>query len=283
MKAAIYQKAMMRRKNPIADHIVNFIYNLTTVPKLTLEVFIRKSFGERYFSFAMGIITCIVLSVLPYFFPTTDKYPFSIFQMIGANLLWYGYVGALVTVLIIRKREIAREPSVFDFAKYSLYQGKHVNWYIEYIILKIPYLTPRVIDKVVDPGFFFLIGLLSILLNSPFLGVWLIFSSLCYHLSNTIAYHQGDHFVMDLIDGDLVVRQMENSLVFNMSPEETQGFSIYGRRPVKMEDRRAIYEKYFGSNGDNSSDLDSEPIEERPNPTRPINGLNSQGGFATVR
>lgn len=283
MKAAIYQKAMMRRQNPIAEHIINFIYNLTTVPKLTLEVFIRRNFGERYFSFAMGIITCIVLSVLPYFFPTTDKYPFSIIQMIGANLLWYGYVGALVTVLIIRKREIAREPSVFDFAKYSLYQGKHIDWFAKTILMQIPRITPRMIDKVIDPGFFLLVGLLAMLLGSPFLGVWIIFSSLCYHLSNAIAYHQGDHFIMDLIDITITAEELEKSIVYNMSPEETRGFSVYGRRPVKMENRKAVFEELFDSNGDNSSDLDSEPIEEKPNPTRPSGGLNSQGGFATVR
>ena len=241
MKTTLYYQVMHQRRNPLKDAVVQTIYSILSIPKMTLEVFTRKSFGERYFSLFTGIGATIGLAILPFTFDTTDKYPFRLGQMIGDNIVWYLALIGFVVAMVMRYVEILREPSVFEFGKYSLSQGVHQKWFKSKVLSYIPWkYTKRQVDTFLEPGFFFILGLLVFFIVNPFVGMWLLLSSSCFLVANNISYIQGDHFVMNIIDILIMTEVYIESFVDNAPIEKTKGFNFYGRKPAERHFREAV-------------------------------------------
>lgn len=260
MKITYYATVKMQRTFPLEAAAIKMIYNILSIPKMALEVFSRQSFGERYFSMPLSILTIIALAILPITFPTTDQYPFRLMQMIGANISWYIYLAGFTTMAVLRQIEINREPSVFDFAKHSLSDGQHQRWFQNLVLNRLGKLTPRVIDIWVEPGFYFLLGLVIYFMIAPFIGLWILFCALCFMLANHISYREGDHMIMDWIDRLIEAQQFERFFVDNRPTSETKGFKINGRRPTKKKLNEALSKIAMASQGD-MKDKDGRTID----------------------
>jgi len=284
MNTSIVNRAMYQRKNPLTATLLKMIYDLTSIPKIMLEVFTRHSFGERYFSLFTCIVGVLLLAWLPYTFPTTDKFPFEFWSMVGNNFIWYLYLMGFLALAIIRNVEISRQPSVFDFAKFSLFQGFHQPWFEKLVLERIPIKSKRAIDIWIEPGFFLLVGIVIFTIINPFLGIWIIFSAFCYSIANSISYYQGDHYIMDIIDG--IIRSMEFEKVFvnDASPEESRCFDHKGRRPVDGNLRQTVADVISSSN-EVPTDKNGDPInfEELPKTVFDKNGRPSFNFFAHAR
>lgn len=250
MKKNLYYHAVPRRRNVIKEATLNLLFGLTSWPRLLIEVFLRKRFGERYFSMATAVIMTVILFFVPiliakitgfgnHFGRGSDGF----FLIILKNITWYIFLALFMYQCVKRQKEIAREPSVFDFARFSLCTGEiHSKFYGIKVMGK--YADHRTISTLLEPGLALAVG---ILLTAMFqkLGVLLIISSIGYSLSWYGAYRKGDEFVMDTIDEMICNEEMVESFVNDAKSEDTRGFHFTGRRPDNPQFRKQVVESFF--------------------------------------
>lgn len=258
MKRNLYYRIVFQRRNIIKDIILNVFLMLASGPRLLLEVFTRTKFGERYFSFSMAIILTVLLGFYPIVISKLTNFNSYYYEgeasgiSLGKYFTWYAYLGLFMYQCFKRREEIKREPSVFDFARFSLSTGVVNPIFYEFKIGgNIP--NPRQIAILLEPAVFLAIGIILALFQQP-IGYLLIFCSIVYSLSWKAAYYKGDEFVMDKIDELIANEEMVNSFVHGRKPEETRGFDPYGKRPENEEFRRKVAESFF-------DDDDDEPVK----------------------
>lgn len=269
MKKNLYYQTMFRRRNAFKEFLLGLFFSLCSVPRLLLEVFIRRNFGERYFSFSTGMIAIFILSIIPALnswlmnlvaglLSARSSYGIDLHygwpQFLLNYLTWYIFLGAFFVMCIRRRNEIRNLPSVFDFARFSLSTGLIHPGFLNYKYHGRP-LSIRQIETVLEPGFFLVIGLALWLLQQS-IGTLLVFCSICYSMSYRAAYYNGDNFVMDKIDEMISNEELVSSFVDCRGAQDTRGFNYYGRRPADPELRRKLAEsfteEYSGYHGSNN-------------------------------
>lgn len=246
MKKNLYFRTVLRRSNPVKNFFFDLFTATASWPRLLLEVFIRRNFGERYFSFSNAILMFVVLSVAPLLIAGSgsSRYygGFSVKEFMWDNITWYLFLAGFLYCAYRRRQEIKRLPSVFDFGRFSLSAGRiHPLFYT--IVIGGKPVEGRIIETIFEPLFFFIIGLFLI----PFgqiVGVLIVASSIVYSLSYFAAYHDGDNFVMDKIDELICNQELYNAFVDGVDPNNTRGVNYYGRRPADPEARRRVADTF---------------------------------------
>ncbi|WP_276366258.1 hypothetical protein [Chryseolinea sp. H1M3-3] len=130
MKKNLYFQTFYKRSNPAATLAVKVFQAIASYPRLILEVFIRKNFGERYFTFGKAVNAAMIMAIIPpihyYVFQASTLFQYmsiqtQIMAMFAVGYTtWYLFIIIFLFVAYRRKREIDRNPSVFDFARFSL-------------------------------------------------------------------------------------------------------------------------------------------------------------------
>ncbi|MFD1000203.1 hypothetical protein ACFQ21_12850 [Ohtaekwangia kribbensis] len=220
---------------------------MSSYPRLLLEVFIRKNFGERYFSFSKAILLSIILVIVPlllsgglFFFSRNSHLVTGTFLMFYVT--WYIFVAAFLYFSIIRWKEVKRNPSVFDFEKFSLYTGDIDPRFYNFKIKGVT-PTPRTVETIYEPAIFLIAGIVCFLFAQP-IGLLLISCSILYHFSYKGAYRLGDEFVMDKMDEMILNEEMFDSFVEGKDSSETRGVRFYGRRPADENVRTKIVSSF---------------------------------------
>lgn len=252
MKKNLYYRNVYKRANVFQSFSV-FIFNvIASYPRLTLEVFIRRNLGERYFAFVPSIFWGILLALVP-FVLSGSLNPFGRTRY-GSSFSfetywsWHLFVLLYLFFCVIRKIEMQRKPSVFDFGRFSLSTGESLPFFYK---LKIKGLPPnsRTIETLLEPLLFFIIGFFLIQLGQIVGWLILVFSIL-YSLSYRGAYKLGDDFVMDKIDEQIANEETYNSFVADQEPSLTRGMRFYGRRPADPEKRRQVADSFIEEDED---------------------------------
>jgi hypothetical protein len=240
MKKNLYYQKRYQRKNVIKEALMSLGAWALSWPRLLLEVFMRKNFGERYFS----LFTAIALTCVLFWVPIgidRARSPFgggSVTSVIGHNITWYLYLMAFIFFAFKRQNEIKRERSWFNFEKFSLYDG---DIHPKFLNLKIGkwIVDRRTISTIYEPLFCFAIGLvLTICLQK--IGVLIIYCSICYGISYYGDYLSGDHFILDMIDEMIANEKLVDSFVNQTPPEKTNGFEVRGTPPKDRDFRRKV-------------------------------------------
>lgn len=247
----LYYQIMFQRTNMIKMLILSFFLAIASWPRMVLEVFIRKSFGERYFSFSTAITIAIVLCISPFGYDSFHNFfnrP-SVLDTIGNHPSWYLFIVVFLYFAWRRKKEVRREPGVFDFAKFSLYNGDINPAFRDLEIPGIP-TTRRIISTWYEPAFFLIIGLILRILDQG-IGVLLFWCSICYSLSYAGAYYMGDQFIMDKIDEMIFGEEMVDAFVNDLEPENTKGVEWMGDKPKSHKLKKEVVKNII--------------IEEEPN------------------
>lgn len=206
MKKNIYYRSIYGR-NVIQQHLVPTILMLVNLPKMILEVFLRKNMGERFFSPFISILLAIGLFYLP-----------DMFRMAGPgwghSTVFNIFLIAYLVMIVVRYLEVRRAPSVFDFARFSLSVGKPFPFFYKIKLMgKRP--STRTVECYYEPLFCLLIGLLLFLIHERLTGFLIIFCAICYFVGNVGAAIRGDHFVMDKIDEIICNQDMSETFVQN--------------------------------------------------------------------
>lgn len=253
MKKNLYFRNVYKRSDPASTLAVKVFQKLASYPRLLLEVFIRKNFGERYFTFGKAINAAIVIAIIPllhyFYFEASTYFQYSDVrtQMIGMFSVgyasWYLFIIIFLVIAYKRKLEIARNPSVFDFAKFSLHTGDiNPRFYKIKLFGKVP--DTRLVETLYEPAFFFFIGI-ALYLMAQMVGLLLVVSAILYRLSYIGAYRLGDDFVMDKIDEMICNEEIFGSFVEDKDASQTRGVRYYGRKPNDESVRRKLIDSFI--------------------------------------
>jgi hypothetical protein len=246
MQKNLYYREVLRRKNPLKELLIRVFMGFSSWPRLLLEVFIRKNFGERYFSFSTAVVMTCFLALLPFAFFFTGGlfsggYGRNWTLFFFSYTSWYLFLAAFMFMAVLRRREIKRNPSVFDFAKFSLYAGDIDQRFFGFTILGTPDI--RRVEILLEPALF-LVGGFALSLFGQSVGMLIMFCSILYSLSYVAAYHIGDEYVMDKIDEKIC---NEDFMTHFISDSDTsyRGLRCYSRKPVSEENRQKIAEDFI--------------------------------------
>lgn len=240
MQKNLYFRSVLRRDNLIKVFFLGLFGSIASYPRMLLEVFIRKDFGERYFNLASAIYVTLILAVIP--IALKDAFRFlrddedSSFWM--HYLTWYIFLALFMIKCIQHYKTMKRSPSVFDFARYSLSSGQ---LHPQFFKIQIPGIKPdrRNIEILLEPGIFFVLGIVLWLIGQK-VGILLTICSIFYSFSYQLAYHTGDNFVMDKIDEIICNEELKKTFVDDANESETRGFRFLGRKPENKEMREQI-------------------------------------------
>ncbi len=253
-KKNLYFREVIKRQNKLKDFILNLFFGLSSYPRLLLEVFIRRNLGERYFSLASAITVAIILLLLPY---VSDN-AFSFFRATGYGYgrrggdpsdfwskyaTWYLFIVGFLYFSYRRWQEVRRNPSVFDFARFSLTTGNIHPFFFNVQVMGIK-ASVRTIETVLEPAAFFIIGFILYQFGQN-VGMLLIVCSIFYGIGYAGAYKLGDDFVMDHIDELIMNEQMQGAFVEDLSTDKTKGVRFYMRKPTTREGREWVGDSFF--------------------------------------
>ncbi|HYF32507.1 MAG TPA: hypothetical protein VD993_15390 [Chitinophagaceae bacterium] len=250
MKVNLYFRDVLQRRNRIKKFILDLFLSLASYPRLALEVFIRKNFGERYFSMASAITVAFLMAIIPsianwiynlfpHQYETWEDYQAA---QNGAGLwssytTWYLFIIVFLVFSWKRMREIERSPSVFDFGKFSLYSGDiHPAFYNLRLFGKK--MDVRQIETLLEPALFFAIGFALSLMGQK-LGTLLIVCSIFYAIGYIAAYKSSDDFMMDKID-EMIMNEAMQDVFVEGQENHAKGVRFYMRRPNAKEDREKL-------------------------------------------
>lgn len=204
--------------------------------------------GERYFSYYASMILCFIMAITPFFicggFALFSEYgSFDYETLFKQYLTWYIYTWFLIKCTKKRRLEVLREPSVFDFKRFSLSGGYLEQFYVQFIPKKFLH-DPRKCDIIGEPLPFFVVGLVLMLASQP-LGAIFVTSSIIYSISYIAAYYNGDNFVMDQIDEIILNEEMESSFVGDEEMSRNRGVQFFMKKPNGEELRRKTVDYFF--------------------------------------
>jgi hypothetical protein len=260
MKRNLYYRTMLRRDNLLKKAIFSFFQMFASYPRLLLEVFIRKDFGERYFQLNSALSITAILALWPVlktkilapFHHLDEAYmmqsemsdnPLSHHMpdtsLMPHYLVWYLFLALFLVFCFIRRAEIKRNPSVFDFAKFSLYSGT-INPLFFKIQLPWRKTNTRLVETIFEPALFFVAGLILWKLLHQGIGLVVVISSIFYSLSYAADYAAGDNFIMDKIDEMIANEELEKSFVEGVESDKTRGFNMRAAAPADIEMRRKV-------------------------------------------
>lgn len=233
-------RATFKRVNHLKQFILALFYASCSLPRLLIEVFIRVDFGERYFKLSTSIFVAILLGIIPPYIVTEGR-SFELLAAIKAYPIWYGYLIAFLYFARLRHLEVKRNPSAFDFARFSESLGfPHPK--IEAFFVKRFKRMPdmRIYEIYIEPLPFLLAGILLFIFHQ-LLGLLLIICSICYSVSYMAAYTLGDNKILDLIDMNIVGEETKALIVDGKSGRETRGVRfLFSRKPTTVDMREKL-------------------------------------------
>ncbi|WP_294293588.1 hypothetical protein [uncultured Chryseobacterium sp.] len=257
MQKNLYYRSLMRRENIIKKFFLSLFDFFVSGSRLLLEVFIRKNFGERYFRLSAAIILIIEFGLLPFLLvflqrkfgsstqetqitdvwsdePATVADPTADPSLWTGYIGWYAFLGLFLFFSIKHYLDKKRQPSAFDFEKFSLSSGE-----LQSYTSRIPLFDTknrRLRECFVEPLFFMVIGIAFLLIHQH-VGWLLVICSLLYSSNYIAAYESGDNFILDIIDEQILNQEMEKDFV---DGEEDDISEFRARRPVGKEYRRKL-------------------------------------------
>lgn len=247
MQKTIHKRKTYKRRNIIKASLYNFCYGIGSWPRLLLEVFIRRNFGERYFKLSLSIILAALLAIGPVAYRLYEGERLNA-GFLGRYFTWYAFIGLFIYVCIQHHKAQKRSPGVFDFARFS-YSAGTVNprfWEIRFPVwLSTSKPTCRHIETLFEPGVFLLAGLFLWICRQP-LGVLLMVCSVIYCISYLAAYAAADDEIMDIIDDMIVNKSLKENFIDGTEDDETYGYRRMGRRPADPELRQQILGTLLG-------------------------------------
>jgi hypothetical protein len=250
MRKNIYFRKVIQRENVAEKILLSFFDKLASFPRLIMEVFIRKNFGERYFNLASAFSVAFITALIPV---VLHSLPSAEGPFLAKFATWYVFLGLFIYHSWQRNREIKKSASSFDFTKYSRYAGDINPWFYK---IKVSNTAPstRTIETLYEPAVFFLGGVVLWICGQS-IGVLICVSSIFYSMSYVAAYSYGDNFVLDEIDKIIFNEEMYRSFVEEMAPEDTRGVRIYARKPSVKSLRQKVADAMLEDGQDDAAEI----------------------------
>lgn len=240
------------------DPFIRFVWPITllilagiaSIPARIVEIFMRRNFGERYFSWEIPMLIFVLL-IAPYIVQIYIGYPGSSpFTFLHALLCL-----AIPYATYKRHKEVKRSTDTFDDTVYSYYSGDQLKMWdkvrAKYPKLKADYVR---VERYYEGAVFILIGFVALLI--PFtmvIGVTMMVAGISYIIKVYYRYQMGRSYILDMIDKKIINEQMYDTFVNENPPDKTQGFQWSGPKPGSRDVREKIYEQMLEEEDDKAS------------------------------
>jgi len=232
------------RVNQIKPLIYGMFYYYSSYPRLIIETFIRKGFGERYYTLASLLTVAAILFIIPLRLVhgnmvSSDE---SI-EFLKSYFTWYIFIIILVWRGLKHVRSINADKRAFEYGKLSTFSG-----YLNSIFLEIKIMgkkaTMRQIECLLEPAGFFIAGIILWLCGQG-LGILFIGCSIIYGISYLAEYEAGTQLILNYIDDMIWREQIEKAFVEDKSVFETMGVEFRGEKPSNQVTRQEVYNQGF--------------------------------------
>lgn len=207
---------------PRTPDLFRFGFEILNVMSMSVEIFIRHSFGERYVNWIRFIFSLLmlqsVLGILRFFgalpFIGTGNYP------TVSSYFWYSFVGL----------------TIYHLFRIWWRNKKGIPWHSRsFGISHLSFLpfNDNVLYRVVEPMACLTV---SWLLHpiSPFTANWLLVSSFCLLIKNNLLYNIQRGRVLDLIDGRIEAAVMAGTME-GTDKRKTAGWSNIVTMPQDLD------------------------------------------------
>lgn len=232
---------------PIILWVLTFV---THYPARITEVFLRKNFGQRYYSIEAPILIFIIMSIPLFIWITKGQYMY--IEMMGFSWFWILFSFVFLGFAIKRNKEINTELQSFDDSKYTLYTGDELSlWYR--FENKLPRLFKKDtfyynIERVYEGGLFVIIGI--VLLIIPFsraVGLLLFISGCSYIITMYIRFKVARDFILDKIDERIYNEDLNDAF---MNDKSKRGFRWNAPLPDDPQFRETIADSLIDQDDD---------------------------------
>jgi hypothetical protein len=187
-------------------YLFQIFLRLSTV---SLEVFLHRNFGERFFSpieFIAGTITL-------YFFMILGRFLFFA-QMSG--LMFFGLAAMAMGAYHLY---VIRERKKKGVVQHSRYWGDSWPFFYEMG------LSHQTIQFYIEPAFCFAIGFVLTVFN-PLLGMWIVYGSIAWFFFCQLELRKWNNRILDAIDQEIEARNFQKAVIDRKAPQETEGFFV---------------------------------------------------------
>jgi hypothetical protein len=202
---------MNQQQTPMYEEfqkILNYTQMIVRFFSVTVEVFLRHSFGERYLNVFTAYGAIILLAIgyeFPLFYP--KRFLFAVFAL------------AFVFMCFVHRITISKR------------RRKGVRWHSRYAgtsydFWKIIPLEQHITQLYFEPTLIILAGFLIIGFTGDRLGGWLVFSGLCLAVTGQIDAARFRNQVLDVMDSQIESEQLNRAVVELKDPSQTEGFSV---------------------------------------------------------
>lgn len=207
--------------------VVNLVILIASFFSKTVEVFLRRDFGERYLRFEILFFTFVVLNFMTLFSNTLN--PITGMMSISGGLLIFSY--AFLAVGVYHKIKIIMRSYEGEIDTHSYCFGR--QWGIWKRIFPddgfFNKMFPLFNHRVTEPAFIFIIGLLAMAVDAT-LGRFIMFAGFCLMISMQLYYKMELTRFLDRNDAR-IVSQGDNSTVRfgNINLRPSRGKSAKGK------------------------------------------------------
>jgi len=236
-----YFRAIHGMASSLKMQFFALIYQFSGIPRMVMEAFLRKNFGERHFSFSLALAIAFILMAIP-----VQYLDFGMGQrgnpgldFLKHYLTWYIFVGVFIWQSWKHYQVIQKEKmDGFNYDKSSVYEGD-VHPFFFGLRYKGRAVTAFEIECFIEPAVFLGAGLILAILGQS-IGWLFIICSLIYGMSYRALYYAGDIMILDYIDQKLYNEYLEKAYMNNMHPSETHGVQFRGRHINNEVTRREM-------------------------------------------
>ncbi|MCP9749995.1 hypothetical protein [Ferruginibacter sp. HRS2-29] len=204
-----YQKPL-QRENKFFESILDFFHRKSSLPRLMLEVFIRKDFGDKYFNLGSAFSVFFVLCVLPlglYWVFYKNSYGIPVKSFWDVYWSWYLFIALFVFFSIKRSIEVRRHKKDLNFHR----NDPGTSLAIFYRIKLFGEPSRKIITSLYEPLAFFVLGFILSKLGVQ-IGVLIMTNSVFYSIGTYAEFHYGDNFFRDSVQSIVKGEDLKNSL-----------------------------------------------------------------------
>lgn len=202
---------MNQQQTPMYEEfqkILNYTQMIVRLFSVTVEVFLRHSFGERYLNIFNCYGAVILLSIGNELrFRGPERY------------LLRGFIIAFILMCIVHRLFIWRRKKK-GMRWHSRYAGTSYDFW------KFLPFKQYTIQRYFEPALVFLLGFLVLNISGNALGGWLMISALSLAITAQIDAARFRNQVLDVMDSQIESEYLNAAVVEMKDPSQTEGFSV---------------------------------------------------------
>ncbi|MEM6721114.1 MAG: hypothetical protein AAF611_17425 [Bacteroidota bacterium] len=241
----IFVETHFGKPNLIVALLKDFFLFIAIYGSSVVEVFLRKRFGERYFSLSHSVILIFLILYFGNFLSKVLNIENSFIILIIFMIIYLGFS-------LKHRMEISKYGTTYDYKRFSLSNGEIASFWNKLIGqsaygVKISEYSVRV---VLEPAIPFIVGfILSFFSLFALVGITLMLSAICLAIKNFMQAQIARNWVLDIIDNKIANETKHDLFITGKSSRETKGVYLPIELPKDKQTRQYLYNTFEKETG----------------------------------